>query len=108
MMSRGGSIYARLVLGLQVRDLTGGFKAWRRDSLDAIDFDAVDSLGYAFQVEMTYRALLSGMEVVEVPIRFADRDLGASKMSRKIFLEAVWRVPRLRFTVGRGKKGVEG
>ena len=100
-LSRGGSIYARAVLRVRVHDLTGGFKAWRREALEKIDFSQVDSRGYAFQVEMTYRALLAGCKVVEVPIRFTDRDLGSSKISRAIFLEAVWRVPRLRFQLGR-------
>ncbi len=96
-ISRGGSAYARLVLGLEVRDLTGGFKCFRREVLEAIDLDAVRSRGYAFQVEMTYRAIELGFEVVEVPIVFRDRQAGASKMSRSIVLEAIWRVPLLRF-----------
>lgn len=96
-ISKGGSTYARLMLGVDVRDLTGGFKAWRRDLLERIDLDRVGTRGYAFQVEMTYRAILSGARVVEVPIVFRDRDLGASKMSRSIFIEAIWRVPALRF-----------
>jgi dolichol-phosphate mannosyltransferase len=96
-ISRGGSAYARLVLGVGVRDLTGGFKCFRREVLEAIDLDAVRSLGYAFQVEMTYRAIELGFDVVEVPIVFRDRQAGASKMSRSIVLEAIWRVPLLRF-----------
>jgi dolichol-phosphate mannosyltransferase len=96
-ISRGGSTYARLVLGLGVHDLTGGFKCFRREVLEAIDLDAVRSRGYAFQVEMTYRAIELGFEVVEVPIVFRDRQAGASKMSRSIVLEAIWRVPLLRF-----------
>jgi dolichol-phosphate mannosyltransferase len=96
-ISRGGSAYARLVLGTHVRDLTGGFKCFRREVLEAIDLDAVRSRGYAFQVEMTYRATQLGFEVVEVPIVFRDRQAGASKMSRSIVLEAIWRVPLLRF-----------
>jgi dolichol-phosphate mannosyltransferase len=96
-ISRGGSSYARLVLGTEVRDLTGGFKCFRREVLEAIDLDAVRSRGYAFQVEMTYRAIELGFEVVEVPIVFRDRQAGASKMSRSIVLEAIWRVPLLRF-----------
>jgi dolichol-phosphate mannosyltransferase len=96
-ISRGGSIYARLVLGLGVHDLTGGFKCFRREVLEAIDLGAVRSRGYAFQVEMTYRATQLGFEVVEVPIVFRDRRAGASKMSRSIVLEAIWRVPLLRF-----------
>ena len=96
-ISRGGSAYARLVLGVDVRDLTGGFKCFRREVLEAIDLDAVRSRGYAFQVELTYRAIQRGFDVVEVPIVFRDRRVGASKMSRAIVLEAIWRVPLLRF-----------
>ncbi|HEU4944736.1 MAG TPA: polyprenol monophosphomannose synthase [Solirubrobacterales bacterium] len=95
-ISRGGSAYARLALGVDVRDLTGGFKCCRREVLEAIDLDAVRSRGYAFQVEVTYRAIQLGFEVVEVPIVFRDRQAGASKMSRSIVLEAIWRVPLLR------------
>jgi dolichol-phosphate mannosyltransferase len=95
-ISRGGSLYARLVLGLGVQDLTGGFKCFRREVLVAIDLGAVDSKGYAFQVEMTYRAIKAGFKVVEVPIVFRDRTEGDSKMSKAIFAEAVWRVPAMR------------
>jgi dolichol-phosphate mannosyltransferase len=96
-ISRGGSIYARLVLGLDVRDLTGGFKCFRREVLEAIDLDAVRSKGYAFQVEMTYRATRLGFKVAEIPIVFRDREVGSSKMSRAIVAEAVWRLPLLRY-----------
>ncbi len=96
-ISRGGSAYAQLVLGLQVHDLTGGFKCFRREVLEAIDLDAVRARGYAFQVEMTYRAVELGFDVVEVPIVFRDRQAGSSKMSRSIVLEAIWRVPLLRY-----------
>ncbi|HEU5142277.1 MAG TPA: polyprenol monophosphomannose synthase [Solirubrobacterales bacterium] len=96
-ISRGGSTYARLVLGVGVRDLTGGFKCFRREVLEAIDLDAVRSRGYAFQVELTYRAIQQGFQVVEVPIVFRDRRVGASKMSRSIVAEAIVEVPRLRF-----------
>jgi dolichol-phosphate mannosyltransferase len=96
-VSQGGSWYARVVLGLKVRDLTGGFKCFRREVLEALDLDAVRSRGYAFQVEMTYRAIELGFNVVEVPIVFRDRQAGSSKMSRSIVLEAIWRVPRLRY-----------
>jgi dolichol-phosphate mannosyltransferase len=96
-ISEGGSTYARLVLGLQVRDLTGGFKCFRREVLEAIHFDSVRSQGYAFQVELTYRAVQAGFRVVEVPIVFRDRERGESKMSWRIALEAMWLVPRLRF-----------
>jgi dolichol-phosphate mannosyltransferase len=95
-ISRGGSAYARTVLGIGVRDLTGGFKCFRREVLESIDLDAISSQGYAFQVEMTYRALQKGFRVVEVPIVFRDRQVGKSKMSRAIVLEAAWRVPLLR------------
>ncbi len=96
-ISRGGSAYARLALGVGVRDLTGGFKCFRREVLEAIDLDAVRSRGYAFQVELTYRAIQHGFTVAEVPIVFRDRRAGSSKMDRSIVLEAIWRVPLLRF-----------
>jgi dolichol-phosphate mannosyltransferase len=102
-ISRGGSLYAQILLQLGVRDLTGGFKCYRRDVLQRIDLDAITSLGYAFQIETTYRALRAGFKVVEVPITFSDREVGGSKMSRAIVLEAVWKVPvlRARALVGR-------
>src|SRR5271156_3726825 len=96
-ISEGGSTYARWVLGLKVRDLTGGFKCFRREVLESIDLDAVRSQGYAFQVELTYRAVRAGFRVVEVPIVFRDRERGQSKMSWRIAAEAIWLVPRLRF-----------
>jgi dolichol-phosphate mannosyltransferase len=96
VISAGGSFYARLILGVKVRDLTGGFKCYRRAVLETIDLDAVDSKGYAFQVETTYRALRAGFKVVEVPITFADREVGGSKMSKAIVAEAIWKVPGLR------------
>ena len=96
LISAGGSFYARIILGVMVRDLTGGFKCYRRAVLEAIDLDAVDSKGYAFQIETTYRALRAGFEVVEVPITFADREVGGSKMSKAIVAEAIWKVPGLR------------
>ena len=80
LISEGGSLYARLLLGVKVQDLTGGFKCYRRGVLEAIDLAAVESKGYAFQIETTYRALRAGFEVVEVPITFADREVGGSKM----------------------------
>jgi dolichol-phosphate mannosyltransferase len=95
-VSRGGSWYARVVLGLKVRDLTGGFKCFRREVLEAIDLATVRSHGYAFQVELTYRAVLAGFRVVEVPIMFRDRRLGQSKMSWRIAAEAMVLVPQLR------------
>ncbi len=96
-ISEGGSTYARLVLGLKVRDLTGGFKCFRREVLESIHFDGVRSQGYAFQVELTYRAVQAGFKVVEVPIVFRDRERGQSKMSWRIAAEAMWLVPLLRF-----------
>ena len=96
-ISRGGSAYARLVLGVGVHDLTGGFKCFRREVLEAIDLDSIHSRGYAFQIEMTYRAIQRGFEVVEVPIVFRERRAGQSKMDRSIVAEAAWRVPFLRF-----------
>ncbi|HEY8408017.1 MAG TPA: polyprenol monophosphomannose synthase [Gaiellaceae bacterium] len=99
IVSWGGSFYARIVLGLGVRDLTGGFKCFRRAVLETIDLDAIHSKGYAFQIELTYRAVRRGFRVVELPIVFADRTEGTSKMSRAIFLEAVVKVPLLRVTV---------
>jgi dolichol-phosphate mannosyltransferase len=92
LLSRGGSSYARLILGVPVHDLTGGFKCFRREVLERIDLNTVTSVGYAFQIELTYRALRAGFRVVEVPIVFADRRVGQSKMSRAIVLEALWKV----------------
>jgi len=100
-ISRWGSIYARAWLGIAVNDLTGGFKCFRRAALEAIRLETVSSLGYAFQIETTYRAVRAGFEVVEVPITFSDRDVGESKMSRAIVAEAVWRVPLMRLRGGR-------
>jgi len=103
LVSFGGSFYARAMLGVGVRDLTGGFKCYRRRVLETIDVDAIHSKGYAFQIEGTYRTLRKGFRVVEVPIRFIDRTAGHSKMSRAIFLEAVVRVPRLRLAALAGR-----
>jgi dolichol-phosphate mannosyltransferase len=94
-VSRGGSLYAQVLLRTPVRDLTGGFKCYRRVVLERIDLDAIDARGYAFQIETTYRALRAGFRVVEIPIAFVDREAGSSKMSRSIVLEAIWRVPAL-------------
>jgi dolichol-phosphate mannosyltransferase len=96
IQSRGGCAYARLILGVPVRDLTGGFKCWRRDALESLDFNGVDARGYTFQIEMTYRAIKSGLSVAEVPIVFRERREGQSKMTATIALEAVWKVPALR------------
>lgn len=95
-VSAGGSTYARIVLGTRVRDLTGGFKCYRRAVLETIPLERISSRGYAFQIELTYRAQQAGFRVAEVPIVFVDREQGHSKMSRAIVLEAVWRVPLLR------------
>jgi dolichol-phosphate mannosyltransferase len=100
LISRGGGTYARTVLGTRIRDLTAGFKAWRTDTLRAIDLGAVDARGYGFQIEMTYRVLRKGLEVVEVPVLFVDRRVGASKMSGTIFFEALTLVWKLRATIG--------
>ncbi len=95
-VSRWGSAYARTALGIDVHDLTGGFKVFRRAVLEALDLDSLGSLGYAFQVETTFRAIRAGFRVVEVPIVFRDRRVGASKMTGGIVLEAAWRVPAMR------------
>jgi dolichol-phosphate mannosyltransferase len=95
-ISRLGSRYARRALAVEVNDLTGGFKAWRREALEGIRIDEVGSVGYAFQVETTFRAIRAGYRVVEVPITFRDRRVGASKMSRAIVFEAAWQVPAMR------------
>jgi dolichol-phosphate mannosyltransferase len=97
IVSTGGSWYARTLLGVHVRDLTGGFKCYRRHVLERIDLKAIRSKGYAFQIEGTYRTIRAGFDVVEVPIVFSDRTAGHSKMSRAIVVEAVTRVPALRF-----------
>ncbi|RYF09376.1 MAG: polyprenol monophosphomannose synthase, partial [Deltaproteobacteria bacterium] len=97
LISRGGSLYARTVLGVGVKDLTGGYKCFRREVLERIELNAIRSTGYAFQIEMTYRAIQQGFDVVEMPIVFVEREQGVSKMSRRIVLEAILEVPRLRF-----------
>jgi dolichol-phosphate mannosyltransferase len=96
-ISRGGSAYARVSLGLPIRDLTGGFKCFRREVLEAIKLDTIEARGYAFQVETTYRAIKAGFRVVEIPIVFRDRADGTSKMSKSIVAEAIWRVPAMRY-----------
>ncbi len=95
-ISRGGSLYAKLLLGVQVNDLTGGFKCFRRAVLERLDLTSVGTDGYGFQIEMTYRAIQAGFRVTEVPILFRERRVGASKMSARIALEAFWKVPALR------------
>lgn len=104
-ISRAGCEYARLILGVGVRDLTGGFKCFRREVLEAIPLDEVTAAGYGFQIEMTYRALLLGFRVVEVPITFTEREWGSSKMSRRIVWEAAALVPRLRRRLGPVPRG---
>jgi len=103
VISAGGSLYARVLLGVKIRDLTGGFKCYRRAVLEGIDLDAVESKGYAFQIETTYRALRAGFKVVEVPITFADREVGGSKMSKAIVAEAIWKVPGFRLAALLGR-----
>ncbi len=99
LISRGGSLYARILLAVPVRDLTGGFKCFRRSTLEGLDLSGVGTDGYGFQIEVTYRALKAGYRVKEIPILFRDRRVGASKMSARIALEAFWKVPLLRFRV---------
>jgi len=103
LLSKGGSLYSRTILGLGVRDLTSGYKGFRREVLEGIDLAQVESEGYSFQVELTYRAIRRGFQVAEVPIIFVDRRAGQSKMSRKIFAEAVLMMPKLRLDALRGK-----
>jgi dolichol-phosphate mannosyltransferase len=97
LLSKGGSLYARFILGLSVSDLTGGFKCFRREVLQRLDLPSVRSTGYAFQIELTYRAVKRGFRVVEVPITFVDRRVGKSKMNRRIVAEALWKVWQIRF-----------
>lgn len=101
IVSRGGSLYARAVLGIPIDDLTGGFKCFRRAVLEGLDLSAVGTDGYGFQIEVTYRALRAGYRVKEVPIVFRDRRVGSSKMSARIAIEAFWKVPALRMRGGR-------
>ncbi len=102
-ISKGGSIYSRTILGVGIQDLTTGFKGFTREALRRINIESVHSNGYSFQIEMTYRALMAGVKVTEVPIVFVDRRVGQSKMSRKIFVEAIGVVWRLRRDAMRGK-----
>ena len=104
-ISRGGSLYARLLLGVPVHDLTGGFKCFRREVLEALDLTAIGTDGYGFQIEMTYRAIRAGFRVTEVPIVFRDRRVGSSKMSARIAVEAFWKVPGLRLRMRRPPSG---
>jgi dolichol-phosphate mannosyltransferase len=96
IVSRGGSLFARTVLGLRANDLTGGFKAWRASTLGSLPFDGIHAGGYVFQIEMTYRASRAGARIAEIPITFRDRRVGRSKMSRRIIAEALLVVVRLR------------
>ncbi len=105
VMSKGGSVYSRAILGISVRDLTSGYKAFTRKALETIDIGAVRSNGYSFQIELTYRGIVRGLTVAEVPILFVDRRAGRSKMSRGIFLEAVAMVWKLRYDALRGHLG---
>jgi len=102
-VSRGGCLYAQILLGMRVRDLTGGFKCFRRATLEAIDLDALSAHGYAFQIETTYRVRRAGLRVVEVPITFVERRAGASKMTGSIVAEAIWKVPLLRLRALTGR-----
>jgi dolichol-phosphate mannosyltransferase len=99
LISRGGSVYTALFLRMGVKDPTGGFKCFRRAVLERLDLDAITPRGYAFQIETTYRVKRLGFRVVEIPITFSDREVGHSKMSKAVVLEAIWRVPLLRVTV---------
>lgn len=103
LISRGGSLYARTILGVGVRDLTGGLKCFRRAVLEGIDLDAIAATGYGFQIETTYRALRAGFTVVELPITFVDRRVGESKMDGSIVVEAMLGVPALRYRALRGR-----
>jgi len=103
VVSRAGCLYAQVVLGVRIRDLTGGFKCFRRATLEAIDLDELSARGYAFQIETTYRVLRAGLRVQEVPIRFTDRRVGESKMTRAIVAEAMWKVPAMRWKAVTGR-----
>jgi dolichol-phosphate mannosyltransferase len=108
LISRWGSLYARTILGVGVRDLTGGFKCFRRSVLEGVDLDAIAAKGYGFQIETTYRALRAGFRVVEIPITFVDRRVGESKMDGSIVVEAMLQVPALRWKALRGKVQAAG
>jgi dolichol-phosphate mannosyltransferase len=97
VLSRGGSLYARIILGVGIQDLTGGFKCFRRTTLERIEYRDTHADGYGFQIELTYRTCRAGLRVEEVPIVFRDRVAGTSKMTARIALEAIWKVPALRF-----------
>ena len=95
LISSGGSLYARTLLACRIRDLTGGFKCYRRSVLETIGIDTIAAAGYVFQIETTHRALRAGFRVLEIPIVFSEREAGGSKMTKKIVLEAMWKVPVL-------------
>jgi dolichol-phosphate mannosyltransferase len=103
IVSRGGCLYAQILLGMRVRDLTGGFKCFRRATLEAIDLEALSAHGYAFQIETTFRVHKAGLRIDEVPITFVERRAGASKMTGSIVAEAIWKVPLLRLRALTGK-----
>jgi dolichol-phosphate mannosyltransferase len=103
VVSRGGCLYAQVILGMRVRDLTGGFKCFRRATLEAIDLGALSAHGYAFQIETTYRVRRAGLHIEEVPITFVERRAGASKMTGSIVAEAMWKVPLLRLRALAGR-----
>jgi dolichol-phosphate mannosyltransferase len=103
IVSRGGCLYAQVLLGVGVRDLTGGFKCFRRSALEVLDLDALSARGYGFQIETTYRIIRAGLRVQEVPIRFVDRRVGESKMTGSIVAEAMWKVPALRWRALTGR-----
>jgi dolichol-phosphate mannosyltransferase len=102
-ISLGGNVYAQVFLQSRIRDLTGGFKCFRRRVLETIPLDAIDAKGYAFQIETTYRVRRAGFRVVEIPISFTDREHGTSKMNGAIVVEAVWKVPLLRLRALAGR-----
>ena len=102
-ISLGGNVYAQIFLQSRLRDLTGGFKCFRREVLERIGLERISTKGYAFQIETTYRAIQAGFSVVEIPITFVDRAVGGSKMTNRIVLEAMWKVPWLRLAALRGK-----
>jgi dolichol-phosphate mannosyltransferase len=104
LLSRGGSWYARILLRVPVRDLTGGFKCFRRHVLETLDLAGVHADGYGFQIELTYRAVKAGFRVKEIPIVFRERNVGQSKMTARIALEAIWKVPALRFRRAQSKR----
>jgi dolichol-phosphate mannosyltransferase len=108
VISRGGSLYSRLILGAGIRDFTGGFNGWRRKVLESVDLDTLRSDGYSFQIELKFRACIRGFKIVEFPIIFADRKVGKSKMSKKIVFEALGRVWGFRWRAAKQGHGSIG